>query len=198
MEFQWFGGGLSCLWWILRQTLSFRCESMLFDPKLKRRRENLYNFDEELAMSRRFFREPLTVVIELRGTGKTSLILTALEEATTTPYLFIDLRSVVRPWREFYELLSYCLTDFLLRISRVGDFYEYLQRILSVIKDVSVSGFSVEFSLDRDRPTPTQIFTAIDNVAEEYGIKVLIVFNEDSEGYWGYRFCYSEQHCLCL
>lgn len=170
---------------------------MLFDPKPKRRREDLYNFDEGLAMLRKFFGEPLTVVIELRRTGKTSLILTALEEATT-PYLFIDLRSVVRPWREFYELLSYCLTDFLLRISRVRGFYEYLQRILSVIKGISISRFSVEFSLDRDRPTPTQIFTAIDNVAEEYGTKVLIVFDEDSEGYRGHWFCYSEQHCLCL
>lgn len=150
---------------------------MLFDPKPKRRREDLYNFDEELAMLRKFFGEPLTVVIGLRRTGKTSLILTALEEVTT-PYLFIDLRSVVRSWREFYELLSYCLTDFLSRVSRVRGFYEYLQRVLGVIRGVSVSGFSVEFSWGRDRPTPIQIFTAIDSVAEEYGTKVLIVFDE--------------------
>lgn len=100
-------------------------------------------------MVRKFFGEPLIAVIGLRRTGKTSLILTALEEVTT-PHLFIDLRGVVRSWREFYKLLSYCLTDFLLRVSRIRGFYEYLQRILSIIKGVSVSGFNVEFSWGRE------------------------------------------------
>ncbi|MEM1772079.1 MAG: ATP-binding protein [Ignisphaera sp.] len=150
---------------------------MLFDPKPKRRREDLFDFDEEFSTLKRFLGQHLLVVTGLRRTGKTSLILTVLEESNT-PYIFVDLRGVVRSWRDLYEVLSGSLSEFMSRISRFRGFYESLIKILSIIRGVYISGVGVEFSWGRDRPLLTQLFTALDKVAEEHGVKVVVVFDE--------------------
>lgn len=150
---------------------------MLFDPKPKRRREDLYDFDEELSAIKKFFNQPLTIVTGLRRTGKTSLILTALEESNT-PYIFIDFRSVIKSWREFYELLSYCISDFITRISRIKSLYEHIRRVFSIIRGISISGLTIEFSWGKDKPPLTQILTALDHIAEENGYRIIMVFDE--------------------
>ncbi|MEM1541573.1 MAG: ATP-binding protein [Ignisphaera sp.] len=150
---------------------------MLFDPKPKRRKEDLFDFDEEFNMLKKFLGHPLLVVTGLRRTGKTSLILTVLEESSI-PYVFVDLRGFVRSWRDLYETLSVSISEFVSRISRFRGFYESLVKILSIVKGVSISGISIEFSWGRDRPLLTQLFTALDRVAEEHGVKVVMVFDE--------------------
>ncbi|MEM4514408.1 MAG: ATP-binding protein [Ignisphaera sp.] len=150
---------------------------MLFDPKPKRRKEDLFNFDEEFDTLKKFLGEPLIVVTGLRRTGKTSLILTALEESNN-PYIFVDLRGFIRSWRDLYEVLSISVSEFMSRISRFRGFLDSLVKILGIIKGVSVSRLSIEFSWGRDRPLLTQLFTALDNVAEEHGVKVVVVFDE--------------------
>ncbi|MEM0371399.1 MAG: ATP-binding protein [Ignisphaera sp.] len=150
---------------------------MLFDPKPKRRKEDLFNFDEEFNMLKKFLGHPLLVVTGLRRTGKTSLILTVLEESGI-PYVFVDLRGFVRSWRDLYETLSVSISEFASRMSRFRSFYESLVKILSIVKGVSISGISIEFSWGRDRPLLTQLFTALDRVAEEHGVKVVMVFDE--------------------
>jgi AAA+ ATPase superfamily predicted ATPase len=64
---------------------------LLSDPRPKVSRRDLYGFDEELGALSKYLKEPLTVVSGLRRTGKTSLVLTALNESDR-PYVFIDLR----------------------------------------------------------------------------------------------------------
>ena len=54
---------------------------LLSDPRPKVSRRDLYDFDEELEALSKYLKEPLTVVSGLRRTGKTSLVLTALNES---------------------------------------------------------------------------------------------------------------------
>nr|MCG2895651.1 ATP-binding protein [Vulcanisaeta sp.] len=95
---------------------------MLFDPKPKRRREDLFDFDNELNSLARFVNDPSTRLIVVRGlrrTGKTSLTLTALN-SLNTPYVFIDVREFVRSRRGLYELLSRALSEFLRAYDGLG------------------------------------------------------------------------------
>jgi hypothetical protein len=54
---------------------------LLFDPRPKARGEDLYDFDAELGKLLRALGEPVVLVSGLRRTGKTSLVLTALNES---------------------------------------------------------------------------------------------------------------------
>lgn len=60
---------------------------MLFDPRPKTRREDLYDFDEELDKFVKALDEPMVLISGLRRTGKTSLILTGLNVANYTLYI---------------------------------------------------------------------------------------------------------------
>ncbi len=65
---------------------------MLFDPNPKRRREDLFDFDEELMQFvDSVMKDKLTLVTGLRRYGKTSLILTGLNEARVR-YVYVDCR----------------------------------------------------------------------------------------------------------
>jgi AAA+ ATPase superfamily predicted ATPase len=92
---------------------------LLFDPRPKASRRDLYDFEEELKTLSRYLGEPLTVVSGLRRTGKTSLVLTALNESDK-PYVFVDLREGFASWRELYSLISRSFSEFVERASRWG------------------------------------------------------------------------------
>jgi AAA+ ATPase superfamily predicted ATPase len=64
---------------------------LYFDPEPKRRRQDLYDFEKELESLIRCVDEGpgLIVVSGLRRTGKTSLVLTGLNE-TSDPYVVLD------------------------------------------------------------------------------------------------------------
>jgi len=63
---------------------------MLFDPRPKTSKNDLYNFNEEFELLLKNIEKPMVIVSGLRRTGKTSLVLTALSESDK-PYIFIDL-----------------------------------------------------------------------------------------------------------
>lgn len=150
---------------------------MLFNPKPKRNRKELYDFEEELTMLKKYIGQPLVVVTGLRRTGKTSLILTSLEESNT-PYVFFDLRTVIKSRRELYQLISNELTNFLSRISRRRRLYESMVKLLKLIRGVSISGVTVELSWGNNRPLLSEVFTALNEVGEEENMKIIIVFDE--------------------
>lgn len=150
---------------------------MFFDPRPKTRVEDLYDFERELDMLERYLGEPLIVVTGLRRTGKTSLILSALNKSGI-PYVFFDLRSVARSRRELYQLISSGLTDFLSRISGREKLYKTLLKFLKFVRGVTVSGVAVELSWGLERPLLSEIFTVLNEVGEEHGIKIIIVFDE--------------------
>lgn len=111
-------------------------------------------------MLERYLGEPLIVVTRLRRTEKTLLILSALDKPSI-PYVFFNSRSVVRSRRELYQLISSSLTDFLSRISGREKPYKTLLKFLNL-----------------ERPLLSEIFTVLNEVSEEHGIKIVVVFDE--------------------
>lgn len=120
---------------------------------------------------------PLVLVSGLRRTGKTSLVLSVLEEAGV-PYLFFDMRSAVSSWRELYKVFSRGVSDFISDFSRYSHLKDSLMRFLKILRGISISGVSVEFSWGIERPSVAELLNVINSVAEESGVKVLIVFDE--------------------
>ncbi len=150
---------------------------VLFDPRPKTRVEDLYDFEKELDTLKKYLGEPLIVVTGLRRTGKTSLILTALNESGS-PYVYFDLRTITKSRRELYQLISSGFSEFLSRISRSERLYKTILRFLKLVRGVSVSGFTIEFSWGTEKPLLSEVFTALNEVGVEHNTKITVVFDE--------------------
>lgn len=150
---------------------------MLFDPRPKTSRRDLYDFDEELDLLLRSLNDPMILVSGLRRTGKTSLVLTALKESGR-PYVYVDLREGFNSTKELYKLLSKSFTEFAERFSR-SRAWETLKRLISRLRGVSVLGFEISFSWSpRERPLLGELFAVLDELGERMGSKIVLVFDE--------------------
>jgi len=108
---------------------------MLFDPRPKTRREDLFNRERELSALHKASGKPLILVTGIRRIGKTSLINVFLNEVNATT-IILDLRSL-RPnygYRELYGLVSQALTE---KAST-------LAKLLKNVKGVKVAGLEIE------------------------------------------------------
>ncbi len=150
---------------------------MLFDIRPKKCRKDLYNFDKEYEQLVKYLGQPLVVVRGLRRTGKTSLILTALEE-TGTPYILFDLRAGFRSRRELYRVIADGLSDFIKRSSMGKRVINYLIGLLKSIDGISIYGFHISLSWRKGIPLITEVFKTIDHFCEKHGFKIVIVFDE--------------------
>ncbi|GAB6947555.1 ATP-binding protein [Vulcanisaeta sp. JCM 16161] len=153
---------------------------MLFDTKPKTRRADLFDFEEEFSRLSRLINDSLTRLIVVRGlrrTGKTSLVLTTLNELGV-PYVFIDVREVVRSRRGLYEVLSRALSDFLRRYSLRKALLNSIIKALSGVRGVRVHGVEVSLNWGRDRPLLTELFREFDGVSSSVGVGFVIVIDE--------------------
>ncbi|GAB6943515.1 AAA family ATPase [Vulcanisaeta sp. JCM 14467] len=153
---------------------------MLFDVKPKVRKADLFDFDEEFNRLFRLITNSLTRLIIVRGlrrTGKTSLILTVLNELGV-PYVFIDVREVVRSRRGLYEVLSRALSDFLRRYSLRRALIDSVVKALSSVRGVGIHGFEVVLNWGRDRPLLSELFREFDRVSGDVGVRLVIVIDE--------------------
>jgi AAA+ ATPase superfamily predicted ATPase len=151
---------------------------LLFDPRPKTSRSDLYDFEEELERLSHALSEPMVLVSGLRRTGKTSLVLTALNESGL-PHVYVDLREGFTSSRELYVLLSRSLSDFVEHASRWGRAREVLLRALSRVRGVSVMGLQVSVSWSpRERPLLGELFAALDELGERLGGRIVVVFDE--------------------
>lgn len=108
---------------------------MLFDPRPKARREDLFDREHELNMLHKVSSKPLILITGIRRIGKTSLLKVFLNEVNATT-LIIDLRSL-KPnygYKELYDLLSQALTE------KAGK----LAKLLTSVKGVRVAGLEIE------------------------------------------------------
>jgi AAA+ ATPase superfamily predicted ATPase len=79
---------------------------LLFSVRPKEKREELYDFDRELEeLKESIKRNPITVLVGTRRTGRTSLLNVALNELGN-PYIYLDLRRSVPPYKIFMDALE--------------------------------------------------------------------------------------------
>lgn len=140
---------------------------MYFDPKPKRRKEDLYGREKELSELKRSVKSnPLTVVTGVRRLGKTSLILVTLSER---PGVVVDLRGVEQSWESLYRRISSAVNNF----AKTNEtLWSKLGESLKTISGVSVMGTGITLSWGSDRP---DLATLLERFAEH---DVVVAFDE--------------------
>jgi AAA+ ATPase superfamily predicted ATPase len=157
-------------------------QAMLFSIKPKERRDELYDFEKELEeLMKGVERSPITIVIGMRRTGKTSLLKVALNELGN-PYIYLDTRFSVNPtYRDFIYIVKESLEDF---VRRYKSFREKIVEVLSSVKGVSISiplsSIDISWRGDNKLEFP-ELFTALNSIGSELKKRVVVAFDEAQE-----------------
>jgi len=143
-----------------------------FNPEPKKRKEDLFNMENELlTLDSGLRRGKLVVVSGLRRYGKTSLILTYLNESGLD-YVYLDCR-LLPP-----GMIS--LNSFLNLLEGELSKYGWAKKILSSVEEVSVGGFGVRFRVRNER--------SLLSVLQALEGKVLVLDEAQELRRSGYRF----------
>jgi len=114
---------------------------MLFDPRPKSTRSELFDRERELSELHRLIDEgrPLIALTGVRRIGKTSVLRVLLSEVDT-PFILMDARGLPVNYglRDLYALLSNGMSN--------KGFIESMKSILESIRGVRVMGFEVELA----------------------------------------------------
>lgn len=148
---------------------------MLFDPKPKSRREELYDRERELEALLNHARgaSPLILVLGIRRIGKTSLLKVFLSECRQ-PSIFIDARRFSELGYTKASLYAILSEEFTRLRGKFSSLAEYLKRV----RGVSVSGLSIEFDWRGRGASLSSILERMDEYAEHSGAAFLIVIDE--------------------
>ena len=146
---------------------------MLFDITPKDDRKDFFDRDEEIEKVKSLS-SPITLVLGLRRTGKSSLIKVSLKEMNY-PYIYVDLR-------KFEERVYISYKDFVLElqkeINRIVKSFPSLLDILKKIKGVKIAGTEVVFNWGKERVSFSSILDSLEEGIEE---KIVIVLDEAQE-----------------
>jgi AAA+ ATPase superfamily predicted ATPase len=159
---------------------------VLFDLTPKRCRRDFYDFEHELEQLHRLYLSSRVVaVLGPRRVGKTSLILTFLNE-WSVPNVFVDCRRVSlssygASFRGFAEELSRALNAFISSHRGVaGKLLEHLRGVRGVEIDLSMAKASLRWSR-RDRVDVVSLLERLNDFAREEGLRVALVLDELQE-----------------
>lgn len=146
---------------------------MYFDPKVKERKEDFFNFEKELELFTRELKREETRLIVIKGirrTGKSSLLRVGLTESAV-PHAIIDLRA----WGyfnidSFHKQLTQSLSKL---ITERKELTKYLKRI----KEVSIAGIKIEIT-PTNRETLLSILRELDTYGKNQGEHIILAFDE--------------------
>ncbi len=148
---------------------------MYFDPRPKTSRGDLFDREAEVEAVKAL-RAPITLVLGLRRSGKSSVILVAASELSH-PVVYIDARKFeAEPYLTFKhvsEALGEALAQPMRRFPKLGDYLKH-------IKGISVAGFEVKISW-RERGSLAEILEALNRWADDTGKKAVVVIDEAQE-----------------
>jgi hypothetical protein len=161
---------------------------MYFNEAPKTRRVDLYDFEEQFGLFKRALKENarLMTITGLRRTGKTSMLLTVLNESGF-PYLIIDARvfadRAVITREDLVQALELGINDF---ISRQKDWARKVIDWLRGIRGVEIALEPPKVSLSWGPSTKEavdipQMFESLGRLAEKRKKKFVIAFDEAQE-----------------
>jgi len=154
---------------------------LLFSVRPKEKREELYDFDKELEeLKESIKRNPITVLVGTRRTGRTSLLNVALNELGN-PYIYLDLRMFVLSYETFMDGMKRSLEDF---IKRYAPLRKRIAKVLQSVRglSVSLSPISVNINLKGEKKLDlAELFTALNKIASEFGKEVIVAIDEAQE-----------------
>ncbi|MEM4971275.1 MAG: ATP-binding protein [Sulfolobales archaeon] len=152
---------------------------MLFDPRPKIRREDLFDREREIEeLKEAVSRYPLTLLLGIRRIGKTSVLRVALNELGV-PYIYLDLRALEGEGysrASLYRLFSESFTDVASKWRGIADY-------LRSIKGIEVRAFGaclkVDLNWSEKSLTLGRIFSELNRVAERASPRGFIVLAFD-------------------
>ncbi len=148
---------------------------MLFDPKPKENRSELYDRDRELEALSKYVvsGSPIILCVGVRRIGKTSVLKVFINESGY-PSLYIDARRLSEAGyskQGFYRLISEGFT----RIKgRVAEIVEYLK----AVRGVTVAGHGVELRWRNREPLISSVLAKMNEYAEDKGTYFIVAFDE--------------------
>lgn len=155
---------------------------MLFDIRPKERRIDLYDFEKELEeLKKGLEKTPITFLIGVRRTGKTSLLKVALSELGD-PYVYLDTRLSSNPtYRDFANIVKASLEDFIARNTSLRrKIVENFRRISGI--SISLSQLLVDISWRGDKKFElVDVLTALNKIGFDLGKPIIIAFDEAQE-----------------
>ena len=160
---------------------------MYFDERPKTRREDLYDFDEQmerlLGSLKRGAR--LIVVKGLRRTGKTSLVKTCLEEAKI-PYLFIDGRTFAQvpsiSRADLMKALEQAINDFLKREKGLTRrFIDWIKNIRGVETSLKPPEIRLQWGPPQEAVNIPAVLDSLNRFAGKNRKRFVIVLDESQE-----------------
>ncbi len=148
---------------------------MLFDPRPKETRSELFNRERELELLTRyvFSGSPLILCLGIRRIGKTSVLKVFINESKY-PVLYIDARRLVEVGfskQGLYRLLSEGFTRLRGRFTAI---IEYLKNIRGVV----IAGHGVEFNWRSKELSISSILTRVNDYAEDTGALFVVAIDE--------------------
>ncbi|MCE4605916.1 MAG: ATP-binding protein [Desulfurococcales archaeon] len=149
--------------------------SLLFDPRPKISRDELYDRDYELNKLLEFLENgsPIMVMYGVRRIGKTSILNVFLNE-TNVPHIYIDAR-VFEDQGYNRETLYRVLSNALNKLrSRWSSVLEYIK----MLEGVEIMGANIRFNRRRTGLSITDIFNTINEWGVNHGIIVIISVDE--------------------
>ena len=147
---------------------------MLFDPRPKEKRSELFDREDELKELRSLVEEgpPVILLVGIRRIGKTSVLKTFLNESSS-PHIFIDARKLSE--FEFSRAGLYAVLSE--EFSRLGRKFSGILKYLK-IRGVRISGFEVEFDWKKERPSIFMLLDRVNEFGAQSGETFLVAIDE--------------------
>jgi AAA+ ATPase superfamily predicted ATPase len=154
---------------------------MLFDPRPKETRSELFNRAKELTDLEFYVKSgsPLILCLGVRRIGKTSLLKVFLNE-NNYPHIYINARKLSEYQYSIlglYKLFSEALNQ--MRIS--SKLVDYLKSLSGIKISALGTGFNIEFDWRRRSPSLTSLLERLNEYASERNTYFLIVIDEVQE-----------------
>ncbi len=150
----------------------------LFDPRPKDRLEDFFDRERELELFMGSVRSsPLTLVLGLRRYGKTSLMLTGLNELRIK-YIYLDCKALPAGMIGVSDLTQLFVESLNRFLRRHGGLRPKILKLLSSISGVSVGGVTITVNLRKFKP---QNLPELLNTLDELGDEVVLVIDEAQE-----------------
>lgn len=157
---------------------------MLFDERPKNNKRDLYDTEEELELLTGALQNgaPLVTIVGLRRTGKTSLLLTALN-SIAQPSMILDMRSLAsKPYaskRDLVQEIERAINEFYKQHLSKG---KRLLRWLAKVKGVEISKNGVSLSWGGKQPLDlSALFEELNSWAKNEKTMMIIAFDEAQE-----------------
>lgn len=142
---------------------------MLFDPRPKTKREDLFDRERELNELSRS--GPLTLLLAPRRYGKTSILRVFLG---SSPHIYFDCRSITSEGSS--KKIFY--TIFQSQVNKLMRKEKGILKFLRKIKSLNVMGVGIDIASGRESSTIIEVLEKLQQWAESEGKDIVIAFDE--------------------